>query len=150
MVRALLVCLVVAAVGCKAARRSPLAEAARACHEDELSCARPIFPVRDLPRSLAYYRDVLGFEVDWVYGEPPDFASVSRGKGVLFLGVDDATPGSWVMFFTRDVDALHREIAGRGAIVRMAPRDMPWGVREMQVADPDGNIMRFGTGIEED
>jgi uncharacterized glyoxalase superfamily protein PhnB len=36
----------------------------------------------------------------------------------------------------------------RGARIKMPPTDMPWGVREMKVADRDGNVLRFGSAIE--
>jgi hypothetical protein len=29
-----------------------------------------------------------------------------------------------------------------------APTNMPCGMREVHVADPDGNVIRFGTGIK--
>ena len=149
--RAIWLVALVAVAGCKGERRSPFAEAARACHDDEeVSCARPIFNVHSLKASVEYYRDVLGFKVDWVYGDPPDFGSVTRGHGTLFLAEGgQGTPGAWVMFFAKDVDALHREMSAKKARIRMAPRDMPWGIREMHVSDLDGNVMRFGTGIEE-
>lgn len=54
-----------------------------------------------------------------------------------------------MMVFARDVDALHAEFAGAGAKIRMAPKDMPWGIREMHVSDLDGNVIRFGTGEDE-
>ena len=132
---------------------SPIARAAKAClhHDSEMSCPRPILTVADLAASTRYYRDKLGFKLDWEYGEPPDFASVSRGDGVLFVCQGcQAHPGSWTMLFTRDVDKLHEELRKRGATIRMAPTDMPWGMREMQVSDPDGNVLRFGSGIDDD
>ena len=54
-------------------------------------------------------------------------------------------PGAWIMTFARDVDALYKELLERKAIIRMPPTDMPWGLREMHVADPDGNVIRFGS-----
>lgn len=132
--------------------RSPLAKAARACADgDDLSCGRPIFNVSDLRASQRYYRDVLGFKLDWEYGDPPDFASVSRGHGVLFLCEHcQGTPGAWAMYFHPDVDRLYREIAKKGAKIRMPPRTMPWRMREMHIADLDGNVLRVGTGIDDD
>jgi uncharacterized glyoxalase superfamily protein PhnB len=53
------------------------------------------------------------------------------------------------MIFARDVDQLHAELRERHALIRQPPTNMPWGLREMQVADPDGNVIRFGTGIED-
>jgi catechol 2,3-dioxygenase-like lactoylglutathione lyase family enzyme len=150
--RAMWLVALVALAGCKGERRSPLAEAARACHDDdaEVSCGRPIFNVRDLQASLAYYREALGFRVDWTDGDPADFGSVTRGHGTLFLCQGcQGTPGAWAMFFARDVDALYREMAKKSAKIRMPPRDMPWRTREMHVADLDGNVLRFGTGLDD-
>ena len=42
--------------------------------------SEPIFPVADVVATVRYYRDVLGFEKDWVWGEPPDFGGVRWGK----------------------------------------------------------------------
>lgn len=128
-----------------------LREAARAVQEEaELSSPRPILNVRDLQDSFAYYRDQLGFEVDWEHGDPPDFGSVSRGDAIVFLCEGcQGTPGGWMMVFARDVDALHKEFSATDAKIRMTPKDMPWGIREMHVSDLDGNVIRFGTGEDE-
>ncbi len=145
-------CLAIGLAGCKSARerKDPLAEAARACARGaELSCPRPIFNVRDLRASQRYYRDSLGFKLDWDHGDPADFGSVSRGDSVLFMCQGCQGPsGAWVMVFTPDVDRLHEEFRRGQAIIKMPPTNMPWGVREMHVEDPDGNVLRFGSAIE--
>jgi catechol 2,3-dioxygenase-like lactoylglutathione lyase family enzyme len=135
---------------CKRAPPSPLLAAARACHEEgDPSCARPILNVRNLRESQRHYRDALGFEIDWEHGEPPDFGSVSRGGLVIFMCENcQGTPGAWVMSFTKDVDALHRELVGKQARIRMPPTTMPWGLRELHVSDPDGNVLRFASAGE--
>lgn len=43
-----------------------------------------------------------------------------------------------------DVDALHEEYKGSGAMIRLTPANMPWGVREMNAEDPDGHRLRMG------
>jgi catechol 2,3-dioxygenase-like lactoylglutathione lyase family enzyme len=141
--------LVLLILGCKGDKRSPLLEAARAAHHPELSRSIPILSVRNLHDSQHYFRDVLGFKVDWEYGNPPVFGSVSRGDAALFMCQGcQGSFGAWVMMFTPDVDKLHKELAPRGAIVRVPPTDMPWKLREMHVADRDGNVMRFASAIE--
>ena len=150
--RLIILLALVGAFGCKreSKHESPLAQAAKACHDSEVSCPRPILTVGDLKASTRYYREALGFKLDWDWGDPPDFASVSRGDGILFLCQGCQAPrGAWTMLFTRNVDKLHEEFRKRGAEIRMAPTDMPWGLREMQVADPDGNVLRFGSGIDD-
>jgi len=47
--------------------------------------------------------------------------------------------------FLDDVDALYAEYQQTGAVIREAPRNMPWGTREMNIEDPDGNRLRMGS-----
>jgi uncharacterized glyoxalase superfamily protein PhnB len=47
-----------------------------------------------------------------------------------------------------DVDALHAELAGRGADIVLPPTNFEWGVREMNIRDPDGHRIRFGMGTD--
>lgn len=138
------------ALSCGADAPSPLRDAAlAAAHDSELSPAIPILTVTDLRTSQRYYRDVLGFRVDWEDGDPPDFGSVSRGHAVVFMCQGcQGHPGGWIMLFTPDVDRLHEEFVDKGARVKRAPTDMPWHLREMLVEDPDGNTMRFASPID--
>src|SRR5688572_14261580 len=142
--------LIVGLAGCKSERPSRLLEAARATsHKGELSHAIPIFSVGSLPRSQQYYRDALGFNVDWEDGEPPSFGAVSRGETVLFLCQGcQGNPGAWVMVFAHDVERLHRQFAATKALVKMPPTDMPWKLREMHIADLDGNVIRFASRMD--
>jgi len=152
LILAMVGCLAIGLLGCKGKREhnDPLAEAAKACTHEELSCPRPILSVRNLHASQRYYRDALGFKIDWEHGDPPNFGSVSRSDGVIFLCQGcQGPPGAWMMMFAQDVDRLHEEFVRRGAIIKMPPTNMPWGMREMQVADPDGNVMRFGRSLDE-
>ena len=127
-----------------------LAQIAQECTADgQMSCARPILNVSSLEQSQHYYRDVLGFTVDWDWGEPPSFGSVSRDHVTIFMCEGcQGTPGAWMMVFTPNVDALHEEFQARGAKIRMAPTNMPWGLRELHITDPDGNVIRFGHSTE--
>jgi len=140
------------AFGCKDShkRNDPLVELARTCtHDAELSCPRPIFNVRSLRASQAYFHDALGFKLDWDHGDPPDFGSVSRGDSQIFMCQGcQGTPGAWTMIFAKDVDALHQDFVRRKAQIRMPPTNMPWGIREMHVSDLDGNVLRFGSSID--
>ncbi len=103
--------------------------------------AIPILRVTSLRASIEHYVTVLGFTVRW---ELPGFAAVSRGDCTLFLCEGDQTPPhAWVWIGAPDVEALHEELRARGAIIRHPPTNYPWAV-EMQVADPDGNVLRVG------
>jgi catechol 2,3-dioxygenase-like lactoylglutathione lyase family enzyme len=151
MVRhALAVASVALALACGSSDRSPLHEMAGSIeHDGDLSNAIPIFNVSSLRASQSYYRDVLGFSVDWEDGDPPDFGAVSRGHAIVFMCQGcQGHPGAWIMVFTPDVDRLHAEFVAKGAIVKRPPTDMPWHLREMLIADPDGNTIRFASRVE--
>ena len=109
--------------------------------------SEPIFPVADVVATVRYYRDVLGFSEEWVWGEPPDFACVARDEVELFLSLTTqrVASGSWLSIFVQDVDALYEDYKTRGAIIRQPPTEYPWGMREMNVEDLDGHRFRLGT-----
>jgi ankyrin repeat protein/predicted enzyme related to lactoylglutathione lyase len=111
--------------------------------------ATPILPVSKLASALEGYQKQLGFELLWQAGD--EFASVRRGEVRLFLsaGTFHGTPGHWVFVDVEDVDALHREYTQSGASIAEAPKNFPWGAREMHVLDRDGNHLRFASDVLE-
>ena len=102
----------------------------------------PILRVRDLAASVAHYVQVLGFRVDWTDG---GMASVSRDRcAIMLCEGDQGSPGTWVWIGVEDAGVLHAEYRASGAAVRLEPTDYPWAY-EMQVTDPDGHVLRFGS-----
>lgn len=111
--------------------------------------AVPILRVDNLSASFEYYVDVLQFEKRWDWGEPPDYGCVALGKVELFLCQEgQGQPGTWVYLFIDAIDEYHRIIRDRGAEILTEPTNEPWGMREIQVRDPDGHILRVGTSLE--
>jgi catechol 2,3-dioxygenase-like lactoylglutathione lyase family enzyme len=108
-----------------------------------LECVVPILRVRSLPASVDYYVGVLGFTVDWQ--EPEAMASVSRdGCAVMLCEGGQGNPGTWVWIGVRDAATLFDEYRKKGATIRLAPTNYRWAY-EMQVEDPDGHVLRFGS-----
>lgn len=107
----------------------------------------PILRVEDVSQSVDYYVQKLGFQINF---QTPDFASVSRDRCCLFLCQgDQGHPGSWVWIGVQDVDALFDEYRKAGVRVRNPPTNYAWAC-EMQVEDPDGNILRLGSDSKRD
>ena len=105
-------------------------------------------------RTRAFYEDGLGFTVDWEHRfEPglPVFASLTRDGLSLFLTehAGDCQPGGAAYLVVDDVDALFRELSGRGIKAAEPPGDAEWGAREMTIVDPDGMKLRFSTAVAE-
>lgn len=120
--------------------------------------ATPNLLVSDLARSLAFYRDVLGFQLkDSVPHEPPFvFAWLIRDGVELFL--NDAKPvvaefttlhagnTSTLFVIVNDVDALHAQISNQARIV-MGLTNQFYGMREFALLDPDGYLITFAQRI---
>ncbi len=102
----------------------------------------PILRVRSIAASTDYYVQKLRFKIDW---QSPYFLSVSRGRCHIFLSEgDQGNPGGWVWIGVEDADALFEEYRVTGAKIRHPPTNYDWAY-EMQVEDPDGNILRIGS-----
>lgn len=121
---------------------------------------QPTLPVADVAASVAYYRDVLGFEADFLHGDPPTFGRVMKGDRTygdpVYLrfalapagGVTHA--GEVAIHVGHDVDGLFEAYRDRGVALLHPPRSEPWGLREFRVADPDGHVLRFAGYLDGD
>ena len=117
------------------------------------SCLR----VADLPGAVSGFVDRLGFDVRGVWGEPPGFAIVGRDRITVMLKATepqavmparDPTGGVFdVYIYCEDADALHGELAGRGAELMGEPEDQPHGCREFFVRAPEGYVLLFGQDL---
>jgi uncharacterized glyoxalase superfamily protein PhnB len=119
-----------------------------------ITSAIPVIAVSDSARAEDYYCRVLGFQKMFAY--PPDatrpdprYLGVARNGVWLHLqsykperaGMTDA------FLWVADVDKLHEEFSGRGAVVQLPPTDQTWGTRETGIRDPDGNVLVFATKV---
>jgi len=113
-----------------------------------LTGAATVLTVRDIAASVAHYRDVLGFDVTFQYGDPTFYACLCRDEVDIHLLAAHQTrrlPGNGaICVFVEDVDALHAELAARGAMVVKPPQDYDYGMRDFDILDPDGNQITFG------
>jgi uncharacterized glyoxalase superfamily protein PhnB len=105
--------------------------------------------VRDLQRSLAWYRDAVGFTVDQEYQREGRLSAVALRAGAvrILINQDDGARGldrsrgegfSMMITTAQDVDEVARRIREHGGTLESEPADMPWGARAFRVRDPDG------------
>ncbi len=123
--------------------------------EIALTSVVPILFVRDVSAGSAFFRDKLAFEIDFLYGEPPFYGSVSRGGVCLhlrFVGRPNfvelaAREVSLILasIEVSDVHGLFAEFQGRGVDFAQTPTRQAWGGTDFHVRDPDGNVISFVT-----
>ncbi len=111
-----------------------------------------IFAVADVVSTANHYRDVLGFEIGWLWGEPATFGCVQSGAIELFLNkqttVAPKNEGHQHWFSVDDVDALYSLHRERGAEIIDPIADRPWGMREYVVRDLNGYHLRFAASTK--
>jgi len=115
-----------------------------------LKGSAPVFAVADIAASLVHYRDVLGFQVSFEWGDPLFYVCLCRDEVALHLvsSRGGRAPGQSVLcVFVTDVDALHAEFAGLGAKVTGPPQTHDYGMRDFDVLDLDGNRLIYGMGV---
>ena len=111
--------------------------------------------VTDMPRSILFYGDTLGFEIAFTFGDPPFFAEVRRDDAAFNLRHVDATPFRpgvqsadqllSVSIATNDAKRLFLDYQDSGVDFQERLRRKPWGADEFVVRDPDGNLVLFGS-----
>ena len=124
----------------------------------QLNKLTPNLIVSNVERSLAFYRDVLGFSLGMNVPDasPFVFASVQSGPVEIFLNALEPAVAEYPAFKDRpiggtltlyievgDIDQLYRELDGHVNVVM--PFEKKWyGVTEFAIEDPDGYVITFG------
>jgi uncharacterized glyoxalase superfamily protein PhnB len=111
---------------------------------------RPVFRVRNVAASVAYYCEKLGCGKRWDHGEDePIIAEVERGDLSVILDSDSVVPKpagpSVLTLSVENLTELHRELVERGANIVTPPFEVVWqqNAYQFDVADLDGNLLVF-------
>jgi catechol 2,3-dioxygenase-like lactoylglutathione lyase family enzyme len=131
----------------------------------DITIHQTFLPHTDPAASLAFYRDVLGFDVrndveyqgmHWITVGPPNQPGTS-----IVLHPPGADPGitederrtiaemmakgtyAGINLATADLDGTFEQLQARDADVVQEPTDQPWGVRDCAFRDPAGNMIRI-------
>ena len=125
----------------------------------EISGISSFFIVSDVPLSLAFYRDRLGFEITFQGPAPDDvfFGIVRRGGAQILLKAVGVAPmpnytrdvkkgiARWDAFlYVPDPDALAAEFASRNVAFSEPLKDTHDGLRGFELKDADGYVLFFG------
>jgi catechol 2,3-dioxygenase-like lactoylglutathione lyase family enzyme len=131
----------------------------------DISIHASVLPHDDPDASVAFFRDILGFEVRadvgsgkmrWITVGPPGQPDTS-----ILLAPPAADPGvtgderrmiaemmakgtyGWLLLAAKDLDATFDQVQAGGAEVVQEPTDQPYGIRDCAFRDPAGNLIRI-------
>lgn len=119
--------------------------------EPKITSLAPQFLVDDLPAAIAWYRDRLGFETDFVYES--FYASVSRDGFSIHLKCAPKTAADRThrkenehldaSISVQNIEALFAELTSNGANIIRSLEARPWGRKDFYVEDLDGYLLCF-------
>ena len=131
----------------------------------ELTIHSSFLPHDDPEASLAFFRDVLGFEVRvdvgggkmrWITVGPPDqpTTSIVLHPPAVDPGITDEerrtivemmAKGTYgiILLATKDLDGAFDKVQASGAEVVQEPTEQPYGIRDCAFRDPAGNLIRI-------
>jgi predicted enzyme related to lactoylglutathione lyase len=113
----------------------------------------PILSVKDVEKSAGFFTGGLGFSFAGSWQDDdgvPDFAIVVLDH--ITVGLQRArqvkASDAWAAYFyVEDIEAYAAQVTGSGVGLTSEVADRPYGTREMQVTDPDGNVLCFGQDL---
>jgi len=114
--------------------------------------AASILQVADLKESIQFYTETLGFEKEFVFGDPPYYAGVRMGDVMIHLNSGNENGlrrgmGS-VYVFCDEVDSYYKTLEDRGVEITSKLDTWPYDMRDFQMKDRDGNLICFGCPVE--
>jgi uncharacterized glyoxalase superfamily protein PhnB len=119
--------------------------------------AAPVIAVAEVEVAIGWFEARLGFGEMARFGAPPVWASLQRDKVEIMLTraaapvtvtSDCHSPGALAAYvYVDDADALHAELARRGAELTGPPVDRAYGCREVEARLPDGRSIVFGADL---
>ena len=118
-----------------------------------LTRAVPVISVATVEAAAGFFKNTLGFSIDFLHGEPPFYGSVSRDgacvhlkfvhEPVLTVGAQDRDGFIVAFIQVENVKALYAEYLAAGAGFDQKLKKQAWGGRDFVVRDPDGNGIAF-------
>ena len=112
--------------------------------------------VADLPRSIDFYRRVLGFDLE--HSSAGGYTALRRGEAQIALNRAEHLPadhpvaiaagerpgrGVEIVLEVDDLEGLYEQVQAAGWPIERALQRQPWGTVDFRVQDPDGYYLRF-------
>lgn len=117
----------------------------------QIHSAVPVIGTDDIEKSLSFYVNVLGFSLDFKYGEPAVYAGVKSGDVEIYiskdpelvLGIKEKGLTPEVFIWVSDAVSLFKEHVKNGAEIIEPLTERPWGALQYVVKEINGYHLKF-------
>jgi len=123
---------------------------------DNYTAAVPVISTTDVAKTVMYFENTLGFERQWMWGEPPVYAGLKAGDAELYITHDPAHAAAIkqhalapdVFLWVKDIDTIYQKHQANGAEIAEELSQRPWGVRQYVVREPNGYKLKIAEPCE--
>jgi catechol 2,3-dioxygenase-like lactoylglutathione lyase family enzyme len=114
------------------------------------SASVPVIATADVVSTVRYFEHTLGFQQQWIWGEPPVYAGVRAGGAMIYITHDpdlaatikERRLGPDVFLWVNDIDSVYRQHSAQGADIKEELTSRPWGVRQYVIREPNGYLLK--------
>lgn len=126
-----------------------------------LSATEAQLYVRDVAASARFFTEALGFDIDFLYGDPPFYGLVTRDRARLCLRLvrepvfagdirerEQLLSAAITVDTAAEIKQLFLDYQAAGLRFHQTLQKQPWGARNFIILDPDGNLILFAGPAE--
>jgi uncharacterized glyoxalase superfamily protein PhnB len=111
----------------------------------------PVVSTNDIEKSLLYYIETLGFEVDFKYGDPVVYAGIKSNEAEIYFSLDieminaikERNINPEIFIWVNNADILFKKHLANGAEIVEPISNRSWGARQYVVKDINGYHLKF-------
>jgi hypothetical protein len=121
------------------------------------SSAVPVIATSDVLGTVRYFEQTLGFQQQWIWGDPPVYAGVRAGGALLYVTHDPELASTIrerrlspdIFLWVSDIDGVYAHHRASRAEITEELTERPWGVRQYVVREPNGYFLKVAESQEE-
>ncbi len=120
------------------------------------SAAVPVIATADVAGTIRYFEQTLGFEKQWIWGDPPVYGGVKAGGALLYITHDPdlatairerrLTPD--IFLWVNDIDSVYSQHRANHAEITEELATRPWGARQYVIREPNGYCLKVEESFE--
>ena len=118
--------------------------------------AIPVIGAADVRETIRYFEETLGFERQFIWGEPPVYAGLEAGGAVLYVCLDrdladairERSLGPDVFLWVQDIDSVYQQHKANGANIIEELATRSWGARQYVIREPNGYRLKIAESAD--
>lgn len=116
-----------------------------------IKTAVPVIASQDVVKTVEYFERVLGFDREWIWGDPPVYAGLRAGSAMLYISHDPKLAGAIqernlapdIYFWVEDIHATYERHRASSAEIVDELAVKPWGTLQYTVLEPNGYRLKI-------